>query len=129
MDTLTAYRDAIQFVHDQTVRYMNKGLTGREIAKKVVLPPHLAQHPYLTEYYGTVEWSVRAVYHGYMGWFSGRPADLHPLSLAREAELLIDLAGGVDVMKEKIEKVIESGNYQWGLQLTDALLDSGNVSL
>ena len=26
MDTLTAYRDAIQFVRDQTIRYMNKGL-------------------------------------------------------------------------------------------------------
>ncbi len=25
MDTLTAYRDGIQFVHDQTVRYINKG--------------------------------------------------------------------------------------------------------
>ena len=24
------------------------------------------------EYYGTVEWSVKAVYHGYMGWFSAR---------------------------------------------------------
>ena len=27
MDTLTAYRDAIQFVRDQTIRYMNKGLS------------------------------------------------------------------------------------------------------
>ena len=41
----------------------------REIAEKVVLPPHLANHPYLIEYYGTVEWSVKAVYHGYLGWF------------------------------------------------------------
>ena len=26
MDILTAYRDGIQFVRDQTIRYMNKGL-------------------------------------------------------------------------------------------------------
>jgi hypothetical protein len=26
---------------------MNKGLTGREIAEIVRLPPHLANHPYL----------------------------------------------------------------------------------
>ena len=26
MDILTSYRDAIQFVRDQTIRYMNKGL-------------------------------------------------------------------------------------------------------
>ena len=103
-------RDAIQFVHDQTVRLMNKGLTAREIAARVKLPPHLATHPYLIEYYGTVEWSgtgchssarftgtpctVRAVYHGYLGWFSGRPAELHPLPVAEEARLLVELAGG-----------------------------------
>ena len=103
-------RDAIQFVHDQTVRLMNKGLAPREIAARVKLPPHLATHPYLIEYYGTVEWSgtgchtsarvtgtpctVRAVYHGYLGWFSGRPAELHPLPVAEEARLLVQLAGG-----------------------------------
>ena len=56
-------------MHDQTVRLMNKGLAPREIAARVKLPPHLATHPYLIEYYGTVEWSVKAVYHGYLGWF------------------------------------------------------------
>ena len=28
MDILTAYRDGIQFVRDQTIRYMNKGLNN-----------------------------------------------------------------------------------------------------
>ena len=72
MDILTSYRDAIQIVHDQTVRYMNKGLYPDEITQKVTLPPHLANHPYLIEFYGTVEWSVKAVFCNYMGWFSGK---------------------------------------------------------
>ena len=59
---LTNYRDAIQFVHDQTIRWMNKGLTPMEIVEKVKLPPHLARQPYLHEYYGTVAWSVRAIF-------------------------------------------------------------------
>ena len=46
-EILTAYRDAIQLVHDQTVRYMNKGLYPDEITRKVVLPPYLAEHPFL----------------------------------------------------------------------------------
>ena len=37
---------------------------------------------------------MRAVYHGYLGWFSGRPAELHPLPVAEEARLLVQLAGG-----------------------------------
>ena len=46
-----------------------QGRSVREIAEAVRLPSHLADHPYLVEYYGTVEWSVKAVYHGYLGWF------------------------------------------------------------
>lgn len=42
-ETLTAYRDAIQFVHDQTVRGMNKGKTAAELAATLRLPPHLEQ--------------------------------------------------------------------------------------
>ena len=122
-ETMTAYRDAIQFVHDQTVRMMNKGLSGRETAELVRLPPHLAEHPYLTEYYGTVEWSVRAVFNGYIGWFSGRPSDLHPLPLSQETELMVELAGGRRNMLDKLRQAVSRGNYQWGLKLSDYLVD------
>ena len=71
-EILTAYRDAMQLVHDQTVRYMNKGLHPDEITRKVYLPPALKEHPYLQEHYGTLEWSVKGVFNGYIGWFSGR---------------------------------------------------------
>lgn len=46
-DTLTAYRDAILFVHDQTVRYMNQGMFIDDIVPRVALPEHLGSHPYL----------------------------------------------------------------------------------
>lgn len=125
---MTAYRDAIQIVHDQTVRHMNKGLSGREIAEIVRLPPHLANHPYLIEYYGTVEWSVKAVYHGYMGWFSGRPGELHPLPRHQEATNMVELGGGQGAVLSKAARAVAQGQYQWGLQLTDCLADSGNAS-
>ena len=51
---LTAYRDAIQFVHDQTIRYINKGYTPDELVEVVKLPPHLANHPWLGDFYGGV---------------------------------------------------------------------------
>jgi alkyl sulfatase BDS1-like metallo-beta-lactamase superfamily hydrolase len=34
--------------------------------------------PYLHEYYGTVAWSVRAIFDGYLGWFSGMAVNLNP---------------------------------------------------
>ena len=90
---LTAYRDAIQYVHDQTIRGMNQGLTPDELVDRIELPPHLKSHPYLQEYYGTVEWSVRAVFSGYLGWFDGDTAPLSPASPHERAERMAELAG------------------------------------
>ncbi|MFQ5743149.1 MAG: alkyl sulfatase dimerization domain-containing protein, partial [Acidobacteriota bacterium] len=47
---------------DQTIRYMNKGLTPDELVEVVSLPDHLANHPWLGEFYGTVHHSVRQIY-------------------------------------------------------------------
>ena len=54
-EVLRNYRDAIQFVHDQTVRQMNKGIVPDELARVVRLPPHLAAYkPWMQEFFGTV---------------------------------------------------------------------------
>jgi alkyl sulfatase BDS1-like metallo-beta-lactamase superfamily hydrolase len=57
-ELITNYRDAIQFVHDQTIRFINKGLTPDEIIGNnlIQLPKNLQEHPYLQEFYGTVQW-------------------------------------------------------------------------
>jgi alkyl sulfatase BDS1-like metallo-beta-lactamase superfamily hydrolase len=120
--TLTNYRDAIQFVHDQTIRWMNKGLTPMEIVEKVKLPPHLARQPYLHEYYGTVPWSVRAIFDGYLGWFGGNATDLFPLPLKERARRFADLAGGEQALLERARRAVEGQDYQWALELTDQLL-------
>ncbi len=88
------FRDqlSIRFVHDQTVRYMNLGFTLDKAVEVVQLPTHLAESPYLRELYGKVEWSVRAVYAGNLGWFDGNPATLRPLAPRERAEHLQQLA-------------------------------------
>ena len=119
---LTNYRDAIQFVHDQTIRWMNKGLAPMEIVEKVKLPPHLARQPYLHEYYGTVPWSVRAIFDGYLGWFGGNATDLFPLSLKERARRFADLAGGEQNLLKAARRAVDSQDYQWSLELADQLL-------
>ncbi|MGC9324260.1 MAG: alkyl sulfatase dimerization domain-containing protein [Desulfomonilia bacterium] len=121
-ETLTNYRDAIQFVHDQTIRHMNAGLTPDEIVELVKLPPHLASQPYLQEYYGTVEFSVRDIFDGYLGWFSGNATDLKPLSPAEEALRFASLAGGRDNLLEHARHAVQTGDHQWALVLTDHLI-------
>ena len=121
-DILTAYRDAIQFVHDQTVRGMNEGLTPDELVEVVRLPPHLAGHPYLQELYGTVEWSVRSVFAGYLGWFDGDTATLSPAPPDDRARGYVELAGGEEAMATAIHSALESGNADWAAELADHLL-------
>ncbi len=121
-EILADYRDAIQFVHDQTIRWINRGLLPDEIVERVQLPSHLASKPYLREYYGTVAWSVKNICNGYLGWFSGNATDLNPLSLKVRAEAMARLAGGRKALLEHAEDALKKEDYQWVLVLADAYL-------
>ena len=117
-ELLTAYRDAIQYVHDQTVRQMNRGLTPDEIVELVGhLPPHLAAHPWLGEFYGTVKHSVRQIYTGYLGWFEADPTFLDPLPRAERSKRYVELMGGRDAVVAAARKAFESGEHQWCAEL------------
>jgi len=114
---LTNYRDAIRFTHDQTVRWMNKGLTPDEIVEKVKLPAHLAADPYLFEHYGTVEWSVRSIFAGYMGWFGGDPASLSFDAPDVRAGEIVALAGGPGPALAAAQKAFDAGRWRWAGEL------------
>ncbi len=121
-EILTDYRDAIRHIVDETRNGMDAGLTIDELAHSVKLPPRLAEKPYLREYYGRVDFSVRAYFVGTMGWFDGNPTSLGSLPPHEEAENFIRLAGGPDVVLAEIEKARSDEKYQWALQLIDRLI-------
>ncbi|XP_074642403.1 linear primary-alkylsulfatase-like [Tubulanus polymorphus] len=120
-DLFTDYKDAIQLIHDQTVRHLNKGLLPNEIVPLVKLPQRLIDHPFLIEFYGTVEWSVRGVFNTYLGWFSGDPVDLIPFTPKDKADRMIKLAGGVDKILEQAKKALDDKDYQWALELSSSV--------
>jgi|TARA_B110000014_G_C20121290_1_gene594349 alkyl sulfatase BDS1-like metallo-beta-lactamase superfamily hydrolase len=124
---LTNYRDAIQFVHDQTIRMMNKNMTPDEISSQIKLPTHLQDSPFLEEFYGTPAWSARNVFSGYLGWFDGNPSNLNPIPPSEEAYKIIELAGGYDNLLEEAQNFYEEKNYQWCLQLTDYLIEANRT--
>lgn len=126
---LTDYRDAIRFVFDKTVEGINKQLTPDELVDYVKLPKHLAEKDYLGEYYGTVEWAVRAIFTGYLGWFDGNATSLFPLSPNEEAMRIAKLAGGKDALLVQAREALSSGDYQWAAQLTDHLLALDKTSV
>ena len=121
-DTLTLYRDAIQFVHDQTVRLMNQGFYPDQIIQLVELPEPIKKSPFLNEFYGTVRWSVKSIFNGYLGWFNGNPAELDPLSRKDEAQKFANLAGGEEALFLALQNAVNDKEMQWALELSDRLM-------
>ena len=123
-EVLGNFCGAIESVLLQTLDCMNQGMTESETAEAVKLPEEYLGLPYLGEFYGTIDWSVRAIYHGYLGWFDGNPTNLNRLPDCVMAEEILDLAGEEAVYARAEERYGE-GNYQMTVQLCDLILQAG----
>lgn len=110
-------RDAYQFIHDQTVRGMNAGLTAPEIAETLKLPTALQQDFAVHGYYGTVRHNVKAVYQFYLGWYDAHPANLDPLPPVPAAKGYVALAGGPEALRATAQKAFDAGDFRWAAEL------------
>ena len=119
---LQAYHDGVKSVLDQTLAGMNQGLRPDELVRTVRLPEDLAQNPFLREFYGTVEWAVRAIYTFHLGWFDGNATSLFPLSNADRATRVLELAGGTGPLLAEGREALDQEDYQWAAELADYVL-------
>ena len=126
---LTAYRDGIKSILDQTLEGIRRGERPDELVQRVKLPPHLTDNPSLQEYYGSVAWSVRAIYADSVGWFDGNATKLFPLLEKDRAARIIGMSGGADQVLSRARNALAAGEFQWAAELADYVLavDSGNV--
>jgi len=125
-DTLTAYRDGIQYVYDQTLRHINKGLLPNELVDVVKLPPHLERHPWLGDFYGGVPHTVRQIYVGELGWFLGDPTFLDPIRPIEASKRYVDMMGGRKDVLNAAKRASKSGDHQWAAELTTHLIRIDN---
>ncbi|MBN3217860.1 alkyl/aryl-sulfatase [Pectobacterium polaris] len=119
---LTAYRDGIKSVWDQTMVGIAKGMTPDELVQTVKLPPELAKNPYLQEYYGSVAFTVRGIYAQQAGWFDGNATHIYPLTEKDRATRLLAMTGGQANMLKSAEKALSSGDFQWAAEQADYVL-------
>ena len=128
-EVLTNYRDGVHSVFEQTIAGMNRGLTPDQLVEVVEVPTELAELDYLRSYYGHPAWAVRSIFTGYLGWFDGNPTSLFPLSPAEEAARVAELAGGVQVLRERAAAALAT-DPQWTAELCDRLLalDPGDTA-
>ena len=122
-EVLCNFKDAIEYILLETLKCMNKGMSESETVAAVVLPQKWADLPYLGEFYGTVEWSVRSVYHGYFGWFDGNPTHLAQLSDDLYDAKLLSMIGE-EKLESEIQTALKEEQYQMAVQLCDILLNT-----
>jgi len=120
-EALDVYSSGLWHVYNETIAGMNAGKTPDELAHEVALPPELADHPLLGEYYGNISWSVRAIFSGILGWFDGNPSHMNPLSPAERATRTADLAGGVEVLFQRAHDAL-ADDAQWAAELCDMVI-------
>jgi alkyl sulfatase BDS1-like metallo-beta-lactamase superfamily hydrolase len=110
---LKKQRDLYKFIHDQSVRLLNHGLTPTEIAEQLKLPASLAGDWASRGYYGTLSHNAKAVYQFYLGWYDANPADLNPLPRAEMAKKQVEYMGGADAVLKRARDDFAAGQYRW----------------
>ena len=123
-DFLKKHRDAYKFLHDQSVRLMNAGLTGNEIAEQIKLPDVLARKWYNRGYYGTMSFNSKAVYQRYMGWYDANPVSLQSLPPVAASRKYVEAMGGADAVIAKAIAAIEADDSRWAAQLLNHVIFS-----
>lgn len=125
-ETLSNYKEAIQSILFQSLNCMNRGMNISEAIAQIQLPYNLKILPYLGEFYGTINWTVRSIYNGYFGWFDGNPTNLNPLSDDKYAHEILHLIGGESKVLKRIQECLSTEEYQTAIQLCDLLMNTGN---
>ena len=125
---LSTQRDLYQYLHDQTLRLINHGLTGIEIAESFELSPGLDQAWNARGYYGSVSHNVKAIYQRYLGWFDGNPAHLWELPPEKEGARIIALAGGAENALDTVEALLatsDTDDLRWATTLASHVVFGG----
>ena len=114
---LSGHRDNYRYLHDQTVRLMNKGFTPTEIAEQLKAPPALANQWFNRGYYGTYSHNSKAVYQRYLGWYDAIPANLNPYPPEERGKRLVAAMGGATKVIAEAKRAMKAGDYRWSSDL------------
>jgi alkyl sulfatase BDS1-like metallo-beta-lactamase superfamily hydrolase len=119
---LSEQRDLYAYLHDQTLRLLNRGFVGAEIAEMLEMPPALDDAWHTRGYYGSVSHNVKAVYQRYMGWFDGNPAHLWQHPPEQAGRRYVEAVGGPDALLQVARRAYDAGDFRWVAELVGHLV-------
>ena len=116
---LILQRDLYKWMHDQTMRFANHGMTAVEIANELVLPDEFLAHEHTRGFYGDLVHNVKAVHQRYLSWYDGNPANLNKLAPTESGKRYVELAGGIEELLQKARQAFDAGEYRWVAELVN----------
>lgn len=119
---LRQQRDLYRWMHDQTMRLANKGLTPNEIAEELTLPEAFQAQIHTRGYYGALVHNSKAVYQRYLGWYDGNPARLWQRTPTDAGKRYVELAGGPEALLTHARKAFDEGDYRWVAEVVNHLV-------
>ena len=122
IEYLSLQRDLYGYLHDQTLRMLNAGLTGSEIAEAIELPPALEQAWHARGYYGSVSHDVKAIYQLYMGWYDANPAHLWQHVPEEAGKRYVAAMGGADAVVDIAQQAFDEADYRWATEILNHVL-------
>ncbi len=122
-ERVTRYRDSIQFLWDQTVRWTNRGATSNDLAHLVVMPEVYEQDWLTTQLYGVAEHHTRQIRSGLFGFFDGDPKNLFPHAPHDRADRFISSMGGATQVRLLCRTAL-ADDLRWALELAGLLVDA-----
>jgi glyoxylase-like metal-dependent hydrolase (beta-lactamase superfamily II) len=115
--TVGDFRDALRYIHDETVKGINAGKDVHTLMREISLPEKYA----LPQFYGKVEWTVRGIWQEYVGWFDENPASMYATPVSDVFADLDEMAGSGTLL-QKAEAYLGQGEYPKTLHLTEIIL-------
>ncbi|KAL4894137.1 Metallo-hydrolase/oxidoreductase [Aspergillus ambiguus] len=123
---LAQQRDLYGYLHDQTVKQMNEGWNGTEIAERIVLPPNLRRAWHTQDFYGSISHNVKGIYQRYMTWFDGSGENLWKWPPLEEGCRYVRCMGGPEEVLAKAKLFIEEGDLRFAATLLGHLVAAGD---
>jgi alkyl sulfatase BDS1-like metallo-beta-lactamase superfamily hydrolase len=121
-EVLRTQRDAYANLNNQTLHYVNQGVTINEIHNVYQVPQGLQQSWAARSYHGDVQNNVRGVVNRFIGHFDGNPVNLIPLSPQDSAPLYVEMMGGSEKILAKGRELNAQGKYLQASEILNRLV-------
>ena len=126
---LLEQRDIYKYIHDQTLRLANHGLTHDEVGAAIEEPDFARTARHVRGFYGMLPFNARAVYQKYYGAFDGRPLSLNPMPAEAQATRYVKALGGEARVLELAQEAIGEDDLGWAAELLNHAVFAGGASM